>query len=65
MHLSTYWFPRLLLAALGLLLWPSAASAQTLAPAPKRELRAAWVAHYRLRALTLYDFEQQVPLTAK
>lgn len=25
-------------------------------------LRAAWVAHYRLRALTLYDFEQQMPL---
>ncbi|WP_243900088.1 TolC family protein [Hymenobacter defluvii] len=25
-------------------------------------LRAAWVAHYRLRALTLYDFEQEQPL---
>lgn len=28
-------------------------------------LRAAWVAHYRLRALTLYDFERQMPLAAK
>ncbi|UPL50578.1 TolC family protein [Hymenobacter sublimis] len=28
-------------------------------------LRAAWVAHYRLRALTLYDFERQLPLTAQ
>ncbi|WP_310794564.1 TolC family protein [Hymenobacter sp. HSC-4F20] len=28
-------------------------------------LRAAWVAHYRLRALTLYDFERQQPLAAK
>ncbi|WP_055562338.1 TolC family protein [Hymenobacter sp. AT01-02] len=28
-------------------------------------LRAAWVAHYRLRALTLYDFERQLPLAAK
>ncbi|MDF7811164.1 TolC family protein [Hymenobacter sp. YC55] len=28
-------------------------------------LRAAWVAHYRLRALTLYDFERQIPLAAK
>ena len=28
-------------------------------------LRAAWVAHYRLRALTLYDFERQQPLTAQ
>ncbi|MBC6698936.1 TolC family protein [Hymenobacter puniceus] len=28
-------------------------------------LRAAWVAHYRLRALTLYDFEQQQPLAAQ
>jgi outer membrane protein TolC len=27
-------------------------------------LRAAWVAHYRLRALTLYDFEQQQLLAA-
>lgn len=27
-------------------------------------LRAAWVAHYRLRALTLYDFERQQPLAA-
>ncbi|MBC8082034.1 MAG: TolC family protein, partial [Hymenobacter sp.] len=26
-------------------------------------LRAAWVVHYRLRALTLYDFERQLPLT--
>ncbi|UYZ64480.1 TolC family protein [Hymenobacter weizhouensis] len=26
-------------------------------------LRAAWVGHYRLRALTLYDFERQQPLT--
>ncbi|SHM02616.1 TolC family protein [Hymenobacter psychrotolerans] len=25
-------------------------------------LRACWVAHYRLRALTLYDFERQAPL---
>jgi outer membrane protein TolC len=25
-------------------------------------LRACWVAHYRLRALTLYDFESQQPL---
>jgi len=25
-------------------------------------LRAGWVAHYRLRALTLYDFERQTPL---
>ena len=25
-------------------------------------LRAAWVAHYRLRALTLYDFEREQPL---
>ena len=25
-------------------------------------LRAVWVAHYRLRALTLYDFERQAPL---
>jgi len=25
-------------------------------------LRACWVAHYRLRALTLYDFERQQPL---
>ncbi|WP_197070438.1 TolC family protein [Hymenobacter sp. DG25B] len=28
-------------------------------------LRASWVAHYRLRALTLYDFERQEPLVAK
>ncbi|GGG42268.1 membrane protein [Hymenobacter glacieicola] len=28
-------------------------------------LRAAWVAHYRLRALTLFDFERQLPLTAQ
>lgn len=28
-------------------------------------LRAAWVAHYRLRALTLYDFERQQPLAAQ
>jgi outer membrane protein TolC len=28
-------------------------------------LRAAWVAHYRLRALTLYDFERQMPLAAQ
>ncbi|MCB2376459.1 TolC family protein [Hymenobacter sp. BT635] len=28
-------------------------------------LRACWVAHYRLRALTLYDFERQQPLAAK
>lgn len=28
-------------------------------------LRAAWVAHYRLRALTLYDFERQLPLAAQ
>ncbi|MBD2714969.1 TolC family protein [Microvirga sp. STR05] len=28
-------------------------------------LRACWVAHYRLRALTLYDFEHQLPLTAE
>lgn len=28
-------------------------------------LRASWVAHYRLRALTLYDFERQEPLLAK
>jgi len=27
-------------------------------------LRACWVAHYRLRALTLYDFERQEPLAA-
>ncbi|GAA4013448.1 TolC family protein [Hymenobacter fastidiosus] len=27
-------------------------------------LRACWVAHYRLRALTLYDFELQQPLVA-
>jgi len=27
-------------------------------------LRACWVAHYRLRALTLYDFERQQPLAA-
>ena len=27
-------------------------------------LRAAWVAHYRLRALTLYDFERQVLIAA-
>ena len=25
-------------------------------------LRSCWVAHYRLRALTLYDFERQTPL---
>ena len=25
-------------------------------------LRAGWVAFYRLRALTLYDFERQTPL---
>ncbi|QNH60781.1 TolC family protein [Hymenobacter sediminicola] len=28
-------------------------------------LRACWVAHYRLRALTLYDFEHQLPLAAE
>ncbi|WP_354579077.1 TolC family protein [Hymenobacter sp. UYP22] len=28
-------------------------------------LRAAWVAHYRLRALTLYDFERQMPLATQ
>lgn len=28
-------------------------------------LRAAWVAHYRIRALTLYDFERQLPLAAQ
>ena len=28
-------------------------------------LRACWVAHFRLRALTLYDFERQTPLLAK
>jgi len=28
-------------------------------------LRAAWVAHYCLRALTLYDFERQMPLPAQ
>ncbi|WP_375416670.1 TolC family protein [uncultured Hymenobacter sp.] len=28
-------------------------------------LRAGWVAYFRLRALTLYDFERQVPLAAK
>ena len=28
-------------------------------------LRDAWVAHYRLRALTLYDFERQQPLAAR
>ncbi|TGE21663.1 TolC family protein [Hymenobacter aquaticus] len=28
-------------------------------------LRACWVAHYRLRALTLYDFERQQALAAK
>ncbi|MBF9236063.1 TolC family protein [Hymenobacter sp. BT683] len=27
-------------------------------------LRACWVAHYRLRALTLYDFEKQAPIVA-
>jgi len=27
-------------------------------------LRAGWVAHFRLRALTLYDFEKQAPLAA-
>ncbi|WP_035565894.1 TolC family protein [Hymenobacter sp. IS2118] len=27
-------------------------------------LRACWVAHYRLRALTLYDFDKQVPIVA-
>jgi outer membrane protein TolC len=27
-------------------------------------LRACWVAHYRLRALTLYDFERQQPIVA-
>ncbi|MFC7666506.1 TolC family protein [Hymenobacter humi] len=27
-------------------------------------LRAGWVAYYRLRALTLYDFERQQPLVA-
>ncbi|GAA4352593.1 TolC family protein [Hymenobacter saemangeumensis] len=27
-------------------------------------LRACWVAHYRLRALTLYDFERQQPLAS-
>ncbi len=27
-------------------------------------LRAGWVAYYRLRALTLYDFERQLPLVA-
>ncbi len=26
-------------------------------------LRAGWVAHFRLRALTLFDFEQQTPLS--
>ena len=25
-------------------------------------LRAGWVAFYRLRALTLYDFEKQAPI---
>ena len=28
-------------------------------------LRAGWVAYYRLRALTLYDFERQTPLLSK
>ncbi|UOQ72939.1 TolC family protein [Hymenobacter cellulosilyticus] len=28
-------------------------------------LRAGWVAYYRLRALTLYDFEKQQPLAAQ
>ncbi|WP_230687668.1 TolC family protein [Hymenobacter ruricola] len=27
-------------------------------------LRSCWVAHFRLRALTLYDFEKQVPIVA-
>ncbi|WP_223284895.1 TolC family protein [Hymenobacter qilianensis] len=27
-------------------------------------LRAGWIAYYRLRALTLYDFERQQPLIA-
>jgi hypothetical protein len=27
-------------------------------------LRAGWIAYYRLRALTLYDFERQRPLIA-
>ncbi|OGX85489.1 TolC family protein [Hymenobacter glacialis] len=27
-------------------------------------LRACWVAHYRLRALTLYDFDKQAPIVA-
>ena len=27
-------------------------------------LRACWVAHFRLRALTLYDFEKQAPIVA-
>ncbi|MDO7851027.1 TolC family protein [Hymenobacter convexus] len=27
-------------------------------------LRACWVAHFRLRALTLYDFERQAPIVA-
>ncbi|HEX8659867.1 MAG TPA: TolC family protein [Hymenobacter sp.] len=27
-------------------------------------LRACWVAHFRLRALTLYDFEKQMPIVA-
>lgn len=27
-------------------------------------LRACWVAHFRLRALTLYDFERQAPIIA-
>jgi len=28
-------------------------------------LRACWVAHFRLRALTLYDFERQAPIVAR
>ncbi len=55
---ATYLLGRLSLTDLGL-----ASSAKDGA---KRDyifaLRAGWVAHFRLRALTLYDFEKQVPL---
>jgi len=46
MQISTFWFFRSLVAALAVSIGSfEAALAQPLAPAPKRELRAAWVAH--------------------